>query len=1145
MKLPTLNFKLPKFFKWSHYQPKHSFLYRIWKTFLNQIPREFRSAIKSHKHFLVLGDEKSGKTDLIRSVVEQGQNIYPFEAEYVKDTAVQFYLGPKQIVQELSISVVKDRTIQMRKSLIHLWKRLYAKNPPLIVIAYNCFQDVSRDVKEVNKVARLIAGKLSLLSEISKEPLKIRIVLTHLDQLDGYLEFARFIKQHGIMFDIPLSSNFESEALKNSLDHFRDKYLSLILTSTSADDFIKILKFLNELPAFFSLVEEFLRVLTTNNISGQLELENLTFTTNAESYTAFLSFDWTASVSNSIFFRHPILKHQMTSAAIVLVSGILILNNFMKDRLHVHLTKQGIDSLVYLQPKVFVDEVIPQIEYLLHTRPQRGYLPFLPRFYKQKLHETNQHLAMRIRKHILEPNLRKMMLTDQPELKILYMLGLMHSTCHNRLGHHILKHLSDWSQVLELDEILLKTYIFSSLELNNHPIEIEGLAKINVSVPLTSPEPWIDFLTRFAEISNQPVFIGHNLEDLRKEASHLLVQYRRIKHDTHAFVICNLLRESSTKILSEFAKNLHILTWLEQNSDLIENFLVFIFQTSPPIPDITDLNISQFFAKLKDISALTNQENRSYNFILGDEKFSFDTNKWVTLSVTHIIERLIHSYIVANNDTQGEIFFRHTPVLPNLVFQSYRNEFPFFEKPLVIDGYYSRLAFEKNVRFTAESLLRLLETMPINAEDRDRFTRFIQQEVVSYAKQYQQEYERIYAASNIRSSTLEEAKEILERILETSSSFQHFLHTLTHHTEVFSNPPACLNVLEEMNHFNFLRSLMSDVKNKKSPFANYQAILANVLAQIRESGAVKNQVDSHTLEDHLTPAARITLSILRNEPNSCLSQITETLTEIGVPASYHHLFTAPIMQVYHLGIKDLKKGIDKLWVDFIEPQTVAFFIKRPFNPKGELLATFEEVKKMTNPMSEFWGMIKQIATPVSLYSNGIWSPHPSAGICLDSAFYATLNRLDKISHILWDNEGNPQPLQIQVQSLPFECNKKEYPTPILSYLVTGEESFHNFNQNPNWYPLKIDWWKENNSTIVVELINKNDKKSYRDEKALNTLWSFFELLEKGQEKESNLWQWELGNKLTDKTSTVALRFATNPWAFFQLDNLSKMSSSSL
>jgi len=1131
MKWPK--FSLPKFFQRKPREVKQVSFLRIWKKFVHQIPREFRAITKHHQTFLVLGEEKSGKTELISGIVEQSQNVYPFEVEYTKDLNMQFYLGPKQVVQELSIGMVKDRTIAIRKNLIQLWKKIYVKNPPIIVIAYHCWTALSDDKREVSKSASMIAGKLSLLSEIAKEPLKIRIALTHLDKIEGYYEFARFLKQHNVVFEIPLQSNFESEALEKSLAAFRDQYLSLILTSVSAEDFQKILKVFEELPKFFIGLEEYLRALMTGNISGELVLEKLTFSTKMEPFTSFPSFNWTASESNSIFYRHPMLKHQIASAAVFLVCAGLIMNNYFKDKLQVQLTEKGVDYLLYLQPKVFVSEVIPKIEDLTNNRPKKGYLSILPRFYKNQLRDTNHNLAMRIRMRILEPTLRKIMLQEKAEVKILYMLGLVYATDHNRLGEDILKNIQDWASILDLEEKVIRSYITSNFDNTSSKIEIEFLDKINTVLPLTSPAPWIDFLSRFQGIVDQPVFTGLNFDSLRQEASYLLNEYRRVKNDPHAFAICSALKQVEAKMHHELARNKQILDWLEANGDVLEDFLMTVCRTSPPIPDISDHNISQFFAKVKDITDLNAQEYKPYNCEIRGEKFSINTKKWASMSVAHVVERLINNYILAFNDSSGDIFFRNTPDIPELVVESYRNEFPHFDDRMIISGRYTRIAFEKNVRNTAESLLQLLQTLPLNLEDKERFTRFVQQQVVSYAIRYQEEYEKLYAACNIKTATIEEVKLLLKKIAESKSSFRQFLHTVHHHTEVFENPSESLRGLEEKNHFRFLITFMNEGKNKLSAFEKYQHLITQVIAKLDQHMEAKNYTDVASLDDVLTPPAQVTLSILRNDADSFLSQITASLIENEVPVDYHHLFTAPIMQIYRLGIKDLKRGVDKVWADSLEPQINNLFAKRPFNGDSTTLSSYEEVKKVTNPTGEVWSVIKQIVTPISVAMDGQLIPKHESDLQLDDNFYKAVNRLAKVSNILWDSEGNPQPLRLNIQSLPFESVDKSLPQPILSYLVTGEETFHNFNQSPDWHSINIEWWKENSSTVVLELTSKNESRSYRDEKVLNTPWSFFELLKKASAKQENVWEWSLGNQQSEQERHVALRFKENPWGLFQ------------
>ena len=290
----------------------------------------------------------------------------------------------------------------------------------------------------------------------------------------------------------------------------------------------------------------------------------------------------------------------------------------------------------------------------------------------------------------------------------------------------------------------------------------------------------------------------------------------------------------------------------------------------------------------------------------------------------------------------------------------------------------------------------------------------------------------------------------------------------------------------------------------------------------------------HILDKHLTPAASIALSILRNDPDSYTNQIISNLTDSGVPTHYHFIFLAPLEQVYKIGVKELQMGINQLWKETLAIKITSFLNKRPFNPQAEIATTYEEVEQMTNPNSQLYKMINEIILPASVHVDDSWQPDSSSDLQLSDQMYILVNRLVKINHILWDSEGNPKPINLKIKSCPFEVKPKTFPAPIVSYLVTGEETFHNFNQSPAWHDLKVVWWKENNSTVVVELTNQKDSRSYRDEKVTNTLWSFFELLNKGHQEKENIWHWELANQFGDDVSKIALQFNTDPWKLFEI-----------
>ena len=94
--------------------------YATWKKFIRQVPPNARSTIRAYQHFIVVGNAKSGKSELIQGITEQSQDLYPFDTSYTANSDIQFYLGPSQVIQEIAFSSLEDKTIKVRKEIIRL-----------------------------------------------------------------------------------------------------------------------------------------------------------------------------------------------------------------------------------------------------------------------------------------------------------------------------------------------------------------------------------------------------------------------------------------------------------------------------------------------------------------------------------------------------------------------------------------------------------------------------------------------------------------------------------------------------------------------------------------------------------------------------------------------------------------------------------------------------------------------------------------------------------------------------------------------------------------------------------------------------------------------------------------------------------------
>lgn len=1105
--------------------------YAVWKKFIRQIPAESRPTIKSYQHFIVLGGAKSGKTDLIQGLTEQSQDLYPFDTSYTEFPDVQFYLGPTQVIQEISYTALEDKSIKVRKKIIKLWKSLYAHRDPIIVVVYNCFSSEHQNLRELNQLAQLIAGKVTLLSEITKKPCKIRIALTNLDKVPGYLEFARFIKQQNLEFNINLSSDFDTNALENALKRFYEEHVTQMLTTNSNPDFAKILRFSKEMPLLFPNVEEFLRALVTRvSFAGSIELDMLSLTSNQRTNTAFSPFEWKRQPSMELFFRYPLLKHQMAASFLFVAATSILSYTYLHERNELHLAQRGIEQLDLLQFHTFQHEILP--DYVSHVDQQPDdYLYHLyPPFFHDKLRLAKSQLATRIRKHFIDREVRKAVLEHQGELKCLYFLGLMHSSSDNHLGKFILKNSKQIARSLNIEEDMLKAYVLSCpvplIDRNASPLH-----STNPFLPLTSFKPWMAYLDNIQELLNFPILIDQQFDDVIKDTDKLLVAVSRVKHDQFAHPIATLLEEQIGVDNSE--ESIRVIRWLGENIDALCNYLAFIHQTSTLPLDIEGLNIAQFFTKIKERSSLKEQENQTYHFKVEEKIYSFQTTPWIDLVIAHNVEHAIHNYITANTNTAGEIFFKNTTEAPEPALTKLAGPVPLFKNKISIPGRYSRVEYEKKVKTTAEKLVHLIDSLAINPEEKKRFKTFLTHEVINYMKSYQDHYARFFDTYDVpKNITLDNLKVVLNDLAHLSSNFHDFLVSIHYHTSPFSDPVLSLQSTDTINEFAFLNNIFSQ-DTGEAPIGGYHRIIAQLIKDL-EKDAFHHQSNG-ILDPYLTPAALVSANILQNGDNSYLNRVNVCLEQMGIPDKYRNPFVKPILQLHQIGMRDLKKAVEQVWTTHFTPKIEALFTKFPFDPSGTVTISVEELNQILNPKADFYNTITQVMSVCCNKKDGIWHSIDPQSMKLDERITTALTAVQNISDLLWDKEGNPQPINLNIKTVPFAPSVGDSPNLVLSYLVVGNEAIRNLNQTPAWHTIKIDWWKEDNCLVGVELLNKDAKsKSYRNVQKLHTSWCFFELLREANQEFGNTWSWEIASKEGKEPYKVSFSFEANPLQLLQI-----------
>jgi hypothetical protein len=157
---------------------------------------------------------------------------------------------------------------------------------------------------------------------------------------------------------------------------------------------------------------------------------------------------------------------------------------------------------------------------------------------------------------------------------------------------------------------------------------------------------------------------------------------------------------------------------------------------------------------------------------------------------------------------------------------------------------------------------------------------------------------------------------------------------------------------------------------------------------------------------------------------------------------------------------------------------------------------------------------------------------------------STINDLARLSRALWDADGNPAALPIDITPPPLDATPFGGRVPTLASLRTGSAAVYAFNQRPSRSTLALAWWDQGASSILVRMSKPgtSDTTTYSID-ASESSFSFYRLLcrARSPNREASpscdtargprVWDVPL-----DGSSTRAITFTldTDPWALFHI-----------
>lgn len=1116
-------------------------LVNVWKKFLLEVPGEFRRSIMLYKPFIVIGESGTGKSLLIDNCTDWKGQADQFYPSHTLDPLLQIYLGSKAVVQEISSALLNDTSKQARRALKKFWKLLFKKKEPVVVVVLNGETLRTDPPESLKKQAQVIRGKINILSRIRKQPVNVSIALTHMDQAEGFFEFSNFLHQNHIPLKLDFTTKTELQDLRTCLEPY-EIHLSRALTTLPAKDYLKLVTFMKTAPESFSALSAFIKTLQRPDpLSFTPDVTSLSLASHGGGETPISNPFAAALRDMEIRTFRPLLKHQLAAAALAIFGIGYLLFGYQYERNLLAELNEAMDSFDKNPPRQY-EVVVPHLITEVSSKLKYGQsLKYFPDFFPDIGQEVQQRLVSNIRKFYLLPRLKKMAGGDNSEEKTLYLLAIIFATKDNDLGRLASSYKTQWTEKLKLSPVLVEDYVKYNPTSKNITVPWNKMTPITGGTSIYAPQQWSVFFHKISSAVQKPYIRERYFHKLMLKAESFLNIIQKSKQEDLRINIFRLLKQETPLIPFMSLQRKEDESQLRQEP-LLET-LLYLRQISFIPADAEHLSLDDFIEDARVLMNPPDRTDKQIKFRIGSEEFVFKTRPWDELINRSKLMLFMRDFLVRNKWHDGLSFFQDEDEFDDIVMNANNDGNIFFTGKGRVDGRFTRDAFERVVKPTIAKVPDFLNNLPVDKKEKRVFKAFLTREVEAYSTRYLSEYKDYYHQFGIKASTMKELFYVLNQIQLPFSQFQDFIITVKDNTALDFGDSAYLRPLAlKLEIFDFLKRLTQERKGALPELDKFKSILLQMQKELQEN---KPFVPDNTpkgpgpsqLNARLSATGRIALSIFRQENESYLNLCTAWINSVGIPSGWEDLFLAPIRRTYLLGLQEVESAVAKVWQDLQGMQIHALKNKFPFNRDGMSDVTPDEMKAVFHPQGEFWTTFNTFLAPVCRKMGSTWHERtpPFTRLKLPGQMLASVSRIKSVSRMLWDDKGNPKPLQFLVKPLPMPHMVKGKPVVALFYLKSGKSSVFGFNQLPDWEPFTIEWWENQTATVGIEFNTSLDSsKSYQVIAGPASAWSFYHLLRDAKIEAENvlMWQFESPESKSD-VFLVQFEIKPEPWAFFK------------
>jgi len=1175
--------------------PKNA-LRDVWTRFMRAQPRPHRRSIKEYPMVVVLGPAGGGKSQLVDAQVDWQAQQKRFLPSLTDDPLLQIYIGSRVVVQEVSAALLADDSSDARRALKRLWARSTRARPPGVIVVLDAVALSNAAPEELRRQAQLVRGKIDLLQEIHRRPLRVSMCLTHLDRFSGFAELAEVSTRHRL----PLVADLRNiAAMRDSRDvqifGAREDHLNAALTASPSESFARVVELLSSSGGLGPPLGAFLAPLTgKSRLAAPPELDKLYFfAPGAESDRA---------IDRAIVAPAPkaqarkIMRRNVWRLAVVgtVVSAYLGIVHYNHARKLDAATTAVAAYEAACKPGATqqheIDRTLDGADVTLRAvQSAERWWPLLRLSARAEKRRMAAATVTCTRGAYLLP-IASHGAVESRELAV-YLLGLLYAARDNALGDWIAPRSAAWATNLKVPERAVSAYIYWSPHAWGDAIALQ--LPLADNDPALSFKPWLEFFVRLqAAYDSQDV--GEELVPLQTRAAQLAEAIDRSHKFPEVSTLMTLLPPIApfdVATLLKAPKRDEAITWIEQNRPALEGVLAMVQEGELSAPVLGRMTLVALLAHVNKIMGGPSSE--VYAFKL-EKKYSFGRQRWQEMiaraSVQIYVKQPGYPFwpretqqaapkpeaVIDATQREGSDAPKKEAVIDATQLASAPPPKPAAPPP-VVDPYH-KATVDGMVRPVIDEFGKKLPSSPLPVTDRETLASYALAACNDYAQRYREALYASYTPFHLNVKTAAELPPAINAMIKPNGGFMRWLRSLAEDADLqnidspylraLSDAVAPLQPIVRLVHpkdatagelakyvalvTKLSRELAGTERTSPTATGTNTAVFSQPPTQqfgvptAADPAAASSGGGGDELSRLLSPVARVAMGMLLQPETSYTAQTLQWLAEAGITDELRLPFLEPFERVLDFGVPELERGLQKQWVRTwgIVAKT---FEKYPFRRKAKREVEPSEIDAFKEG-GAFWQSFRDLAQFCVLRSNGWAQRGPLARpLNLPSGMLSRVNMIVGLARVYFDKDGKRMPLALTVTPLPLpkELDREGYVT--MSFLRGGGAAVFGFNQAPTARSFNPSWWGAEGSSIGIMfgdpiLRNQSDRAPDQQLDTSASPWALYHLLEKAQ-LVGDTYIWTMPREVSlprdGKRRSVQIRFvmrgaeiALHPWTQF-------------